>query len=62
SENVWNKTHKIGGKLFKTIGIIAFLGIFFPNQMFFFVFFPVLFVAGYLIVYSYIEYQKEEKK
>ncbi|RLG13335.1 MAG: hypothetical protein DRN66_04360 [Candidatus Nanohalarchaeota archaeon] len=61
SEKVWNKTHNIGGKLFKAVGVIALLGIFFPKQMLFFVFFPVIFVAGYLIVYSYVEFQKEKK-
>lgn len=60
SEKVWNKTHKIGGKLFKIAGIVAFFGILFPTYAMFFVLIPVLFVTGYLIVYSYLEYRKEE--
>jgi len=59
SEKVWDKTHKIGGKLFKIAGAITFVGVFFQNYVLFFVIIPVLVVAIYTIVYSYFEYQKE---
>jgi uncharacterized membrane protein len=59
SEVVWNKTHKIGGKLFKVVGIIAFLGIIFPNYAFFLILFPVIAVSIYTVIYSYFEYRKE---
>ena len=59
SENVWDKTHAIGAKLFKIVGVVALLGVLFPNYTIFFVVVPVLVVAGYLIVYSYVAYQKE---
>ena len=62
SERVWDKTHKIGGKLFKAAGLIAFLGIFFPNYAFYFILVPALLVAFYTIIYSYFEYQKETKR
>ena len=62
SERVWNKTHKIGGKLFKAAGLIAFLGIFSPNYAFYFILVPALLVAFYTIIYSYFEYQKETKR
>ena len=62
SERVWDKTHKIGGKLFKVAGLIAFLGVFFPNYAFYFILVPVLLVAFYAIAYSYFEYQKETKR
>ena len=62
SEVVWEKTHKIGGKLFKIAGIIALLGIFIPQYTFFLVMIPVLSFSLYVIVYSYFEYQKEEKR
>ncbi len=61
NEKVWEKTHKIGGKLFKIAGLIALLGIFFPNYAFYFILVPVLLVAVYTIAYSYFEYQKETK-
>ena len=58
SEKVWAKTHKIGGKLFKVAGFVAFLGAVFPDIAIFFVIVPVLLVAAYTVVYSYAEYQK----
>ncbi len=61
SERVWEKTHKIGGKLFKIAGIIAFIGIFFQDYAIFFILIPVISVAFYTIIYSYVEYQKEVK-
>ena len=61
NDRVWEKTHKIGGKLFKIAGVIALPGIFFPNLAFFFVLVPVIFFALYTIIYSYFEYQKELK-
>jgi len=62
NEKVWERTHKIGGKLFKIAGLIAFLGILFPNYVFYFIFVPVLSAAFYTITYSYFEYQKETKQ
>jgi uncharacterized membrane protein len=59
SEQVWDKTHRLGGKLFKIAGVIAVVGIFFQSYAVFFVLIPVLLVAAYTIVYSYLEYQKE---
>ncbi len=61
SEMVWDKTHKIGGKLFKIAGLIAFLGVFFQNYALFLVLVPVISVSIYTIIYSYFEYQKEIK-
>jgi len=61
SEKVWNKTHKLGGKLFKIAGVIAFLGILLPPYAILFAVVPVLAVALYTIVYSYFEYQKQVK-
>jgi len=59
---VWEKTHKIGGKLFKASGVIAFIGMFFQDYALFFVLIPVILAAVYTIIYSYVEYQKETKK
>jgi uncharacterized membrane protein len=61
SEKVWNKTHKLGGKLFKIAGIIAFFGILSPTYAIIFVFLPVIAVAIYAVAYSYFEYQKENQ-
>lgn len=62
SEKVWDKTHKIGGKLFKIAGVITFVGALFQDYVLFFVIIPVLVVAVYTLVYSYFEYQKEASK
>jgi len=62
SEDVWDRTHKIGGKLFKVLGLVVIFGIFFQKYVLFFFLVPLLLVAGYLVVYSYFEYQKEIQK
>ncbi|MBU4246563.1 MAG: DUF1648 domain-containing protein [Nanoarchaeota archaeon] len=62
SERVWNKTHKLGGKLFKFSGIVAFIGIFFSKYAIWFIIAPIILVSFYLLCYSYIEYRKEKKK
>lgn len=61
NENVWNKTHKIGGKLFKIAGIISIIGLLFQAYALFFTITPILLVAIYTIAYSYFEYKKETK-
>lgn len=62
SDKVWEKTHQIGGKLFKVLGVITLLGIFFGDYTIFIVLVPAILVAGYTIVYSYFEYQKEVER
>jgi uncharacterized membrane protein len=61
SEQVWKKTHHLGGKLFKIAGIIAMAGVFFGHYAIWFVLLPILAVSVYTVVYSYFEYQKEMK-
>ena len=58
SDKVWEKTHKIGGLLFKISGLLAIIGMFFGNYAIFFVLFPILFTSVYTIIYSYLEYRK----
>jgi uncharacterized membrane protein len=59
SDTVWNKTHRIGGKLFKVAGGIAFLGIFFQPISLMFILLPVLGIVIYTMFYSYRESQRE---
>jgi uncharacterized membrane protein len=61
NEKVWEKTHRLGGKLFKLAGGVAIIGVFFGKLAFAFVMVPVLMVAIYTVVYSYFAYQKEIK-
>lgn len=60
-DRVWDKTHKIGGKLFKIAGILALGAMFFETAAIFFIIVPVIVVSIYSVVYSYIECQKEIK-
>jgi len=60
NDKVWEKTHEIGGKLFKIVGLIALSGIIFPNYAFLLLIIPAIFSAIYVVVYSYFEYQKEK--
>jgi len=59
SERVWEKTHKVGGRLFKACGIISIAGLLFPSHATYFILIPIIFAAAFLIVFSYLEYQKE---
>jgi len=62
SDRVWDKTHKLGGRLFKIAGVIAIVGIFFQRYVVFFILIPALLVAVYTVVYSYFEYRKERQQ
>jgi len=62
SDEVWRKTNKLGGKLFKLAGCIAVIGILFPRYAFFFTFVPAALVIICTSVYSFIAYQKEMKQ
>lgn len=61
NEEVWNKTHKIGGKLFKIAGIISLIGILLPEYALFFVICPVIIASLFPVIYSYFAYQKLTK-
>jgi len=62
SEKVWDRTHAIGGKLFRIAGILCFLGAILPGIVWLLVIGPVLLITICLVVYSYLEYQKEERE
>lgn len=61
-ERVWEKTHKLGGNLFKLSGIISFFGLFFKSIAFILVFVPIVLVSIFSVVYSYVEYKKIHKE
>ncbi|MFA5086166.1 MAG: DUF1648 domain-containing protein [Candidatus Paceibacterota bacterium] len=58
SDVVWDKTHKIGEKLFKLIALLAFLATFFVNYAFWLLFVPIIASVIFLFIYSYLEYRK----
>jgi uncharacterized membrane protein len=55
---VWEKTHKIGSKLFIIAGIVSLIGVAFPPYGIFVMIISVLLAAVITVVYSYLEYQK----
>lgn len=62
NEEVWDKTHRLAGKLFKIAGIIALGGLILPDAAFYLVIFPILFFSLYITVYSYWEYKNISRK
>lgn len=60
SDRVWARTHRIGGKLFKVAGIAAFAGVAFQKYAIYFVIVPVIAVAVFTTVYSFVIYQQEK--
>ena len=62
SDVVWDKTHRVGGRLLQFAGTIALLGLFFPRAAIVFMVGPVVVFSVYLVFYSYFEYQKEASK
>ncbi|MEE9406223.1 MAG: SdpI family protein [Candidatus Aenigmarchaeota archaeon] len=62
SDRVWEKTHRLGGKMFKAAAVISLLGIAAGEYAIWVLLVPVLVAAFYPMVYSYFEYQKIKKK
>lgn len=60
SDTVWDKTHRLGSKLFIASGILAFLGALFGGMTaFWFLFVPLIGSTLFLLVYSYVIYRQE---
>ncbi len=58
NDEVWNKTHVLGGRLFMAAGVIDAIGAIWHEHGLLFILFPVLLVALVTVIYSYIIYQK----
>jgi uncharacterized membrane protein len=54
SDEVWDKTHRLGGKSFKAAGIASLAGLLFPKIAFYLVIGLVLTAAIISVVYSYL--------
>jgi uncharacterized membrane protein len=60
SDTVWDKTHQIGGALFMLSGVLALIGGFFGGTTaFWFIMIPIFGSTIFLVVYSYVLYQRE---
>jgi uncharacterized membrane protein len=60
SPSVWEKTHKLGGVLFKIVGVMILPGVFFPNAAIWILMVPLIGVSLFLVVYSYILFRQEK--
>ncbi len=58
---VWDKTHKLGEKLFKLTAIITLFGTVLPQYAFWLLFAPLTLSIIYLVVYSYLEFRRVAK-
>ncbi|MFB6212334.1 MAG: SdpI family protein [Candidatus Magasanikbacteria bacterium] len=59
NDEVWDKTHELGSKLFKIASIIALSGFLFPNSVLVVsVIAPAVIIAFVTVAYSYIVYQR----
>jgi len=62
SDTVWDKTHRLGAVLFMASGVLAIIGgIFGGLTAFWLLFVPLMGSTLFLLVYSYVLYQREIK-
>ena len=62
SDSVWNETHRLGSVLFMISGVLALIGGFFGGMIaFWFLFVPLISSTIFLLVYSYVLYQRETR-
>jgi uncharacterized membrane protein len=59
SKTVWQKTHILGGKLFKLTALFSLFGVLLPQLAVYLILAPVIITTVIVFVYSYLEYQKE---
>jgi uncharacterized membrane protein len=58
SDKVWENTHKLGGPLFKTCGILSLSGLFCSSCFFLLLLISLISTSIFLVIYSYYEYAK----
>ena len=62
SDSVWDETHRLGSVLFMISGVLALIGGIFGGMIaFWFLFIPLMGSTIFLLVYSYVLYQRETK-
>ena len=60
SDSVWRKTHRRAGALFKLAGVVSMTGTFAGIYAWLFILVPAIAVAVYTVVYSYVEFRREQ--
>ncbi len=58
SDEVWDKTHRLGAKLFKVSAFLTLSGMIFRDYAILLVLLPVLVSSAWAVLYSYLEYRK----
>jgi uncharacterized membrane protein len=62
SDYVWDETHRIGATLFMASGLLTIIGSLFGGMIsFWMLFIPLIGSTIFLLVYSYVLYQRETK-
>jgi uncharacterized membrane protein len=62
SDKVWDETHRLGSILFVVSGVFAFIGSLFGGMVaFWLLFIPIIGSTIFLLVYSYVLYQRETR-
>jgi len=62
SDTVWEKTHQLGSVLFMISGVLAVIGGFIGgNTAFWMLIIPLIGSTVFLLVYSYVLYERETK-
>jgi len=62
NDTVWEMTHKLGGKLYITAGILTMLSLLFPEKAIVILMVSILGASFISILYSYLVFRQEEKK
>jgi uncharacterized membrane protein len=61
-EDVWNRTHRLAGKLWVAAGAIGILGVFMPKPIGSFIFLMALSLGSIIpIAYSYLIFKEKQK-
>lgn len=61
SDHVWQKTHELGGTLFKVLGVIIVLSVFAPSYALWIVLIPLVIIVIGLVLYSYAVYEQDRR-
>ena len=62
NDTVWEMTHKLGGKLYITAGVLTMLSLLFPEKAIVILMVSILGASFISILYSYLVFRQEEKK
>lgn len=62
SDDVWDRTHRLGGRLFKLTALITLIGLVFEEYVIYFLVIPALLSTGTTVVYSYYLYGRIEQR